>query len=290
MNRVVYLNSTFVPPEEATISVFDGGFLHGAGLFETMRAEGGKVFRLSSHLDRLRNSAATVLRPLERADLPEDAVFTELLERNKLKQARLRLTVTAGSMLPTPDAAEDAPPPLTTVITATELGGYTDKLYADGATVTICDYRQARSDPLAGHKTTAFFSRLMGLRAAQQANCLESLWFNVHNQLAEGSISNVFLIKDGALRTPPLDTPVLPGVARAAVLELAKGSGMNCTEAALTLDDLFAADEVFLTNVVMQIMPVVRIEKHDVGAGCVGPIVKRLRESFIDLVRQECRS
>ncbi len=290
MNPVVYLNGEYVPQDEARISVFDGGWLHGAGLFETMRAEQGKVFRLSAHLDRMRNSAASILRPIERADLPEDAVFSELLDRNGLTRARLRLTVTAGSMLPQEDTDEDAPPPLTTALSAAPLNGYSDAIYRDGITVAICDYRQARSDPLAGHKTISFFSRLMGLRDAQRANCLEAIWFNVHNQLAEGSISNVFLVKDGALKTPPLDTPVLPGIARAAILELARQSDMDIAETALTLDDLLSADEVFLTNVIMQIVPVVRIEKHDVGHSRVGPITKRLREDFVNFVRKECQA
>lgn len=130
----------------------------------------------------------------------------------------------------------------------------------------------------------------MGLRDAQRANCLEAIWFNVHNRLAEGSISNVFLVKDGALKTPPLDTPVLPGIARAVILELARRSGMEVAEAALALDDLLAADEVFLTNVIMQIMPVVRVEKHEVGHGRVGPIASQLREDFRNLVRKECQA
>lgn len=290
MKGVVYLNGAFVPPESAQISVFDGGLLHGAGLFETMRAENGKVFRLEAHLDRLRASADKILRPLERTNLPESAVFNELLERNGFQQARVRLTVTAGSMLPTSDTTEDGPPPLTVILTASELGGYADQRYSDGAAVAVCDYRQAKSDPLCGHKTTSYVSRLIGLREAQRANCLETLWFNVHNHLAEGSISNVFLIKDDVLRTPPVDTPVLPGVTRAAVLELAKAAHVEFTETPLTLDDLLGADEVFLTNVIMQIMPVVQIEKHVVGNGEVGPNVKRLHESFKELVRQECSS
>lgn len=290
MNRVVYLNGAFVPIASAQVGVFDGGWLHGAGLFETMRAEHGTVFRLHAHLDRLRASAAKILRPLERTDLPDGAVFSELLERNGLVQARVRLTVTAGSMLPTADAAEQGPPPLTIAVTASELGAYGDGLYTDGAAVTICDYRQAKSDPLSGHKTTSCLSRLIGLREAQRADCLETLWFNVHNQLAEGSISNVFLIKDDVLRTPPLDTPVLPGVTRGAVLELAKSAHVETSEMPLTLDDLLSADEVFLTNVIMQIMPVVRIEKHEVGTGRVGPNVKRLHDRFKELVRQECPS
>jgi len=285
----VYINGAFIPRDEAKVSISDGGWLHGAGLFETIRAEYGRVFRLRQHLDRLRNSAATILRPIERADLPADEVFHELLERNELHTARLRLTVTAGSMLERPEPGGDVILPLSIALTATDLGGYPDSMYEGGIHVAVCDYRQARSDPLAGHKTTSYLPRLLGLRQAQRAQCPEALWFNVHNQLAEGSVSNVFLVKDGAIKTPPIDTPVLPGIARAAVIELAAEAGVSLEETPLTLEDLFGADEVFLTNVVMQVMPVIRVEKHDVGDGRVGPTARKLREAFHDLVRKECQ-
>jgi len=285
----VYINGAFVRRDEASVSITDGGWLHGAGLFETIRAEYGRVFRLRQHLDRLRNSAATILRPIERADLPGDDVFAELLERNGLHKARLRLTVTAGSMLERPEPGAEDVLPLSIALTATDLDGYPDSMYQNGIHVAVCDYRQARSDPLAGHKTTSYLPRLLGLRQAQRAQCPEALWFNVHNQLAEGSVSNVFLVKGGAVKTPPLDTPVLPGIARAAVIELAGAANIPLEETALTLDDLFGADEVFLTNVIMQVLPVIRVEKHDVGDGRVGPVARKMREAFHELVRKECQ-
>jgi len=285
----VYINGAFVPRSEATVSITDGGWLHGAGLFETIRAEYGRVFRLRQHLDRLRNSAATILRPIERADLPGDDVFAELLERNGLHKARLRLTVATGSVLDGPGPGGDEVMPLSIALTATDLAGYSDSMYQSGVRVVVCDFRQARSDPLAGHKTTAYLPRLLGLRQAQRAQCPEALWFNIHNQLAEGSISNVFLVKNGTIKTPPLDTPVLPGIARSVAIELAEAAQIPLDEAPLTLDDLFGADEVFLTNVIMQVMPVIRIEQHDVGDGRVGPIAKNMREAFHELVRRECQ-
>ena len=290
MTPTVYINGTFVPRDEASVSITDGGWLHGAGLFETMRAEYGRIFRLRQHLERLRNSAAKLLRPIERADLPADEVFAELLERNGLSKARLRLTVTAGSMLDRPEPGAVDVMPLSIALTATALGGYPDSMYQSGIHVVVCDFRQARSDPLAGHKTTAYLPRLLGLRQAQRTQCPEALWFNVHNQLAEGSISNVFLAKDGTIKTPPLDTPVLPGIARAAVIELAQAAKIPLEETPLTLDDLFVADESFLTNVIMQVMPVIRVEKHDVGDGRVGSITKKMREAFHGLVRKECQT
>lgn len=285
MTATVYLNGAFVSEREAHVSVYDGGWLHGAGLFETMRAEAGRVFRLESHLDRLRRSANVILAPMERSDLPDEHVFEQLLERNVLKEARVRLTVSAGSMR---EADEGGVGRLTVCATASPLSGYPAELYERGAHAAVCDYRQSTCDPLAGHKSTAHLPRLLGLRQAQQKRCLEAIWFTTGNQLAEGSISNVFVVRGGMLKTPALDTPVLAGVARGLVLQIAQDCDVPCAQCPLSIDDLLDADEVLLTNAIMQVMPVVRVESHDIGNGRVGSIGKRLYQEYRKRVQQEC--
>ena len=285
VTATVYLNGVFVPAEEARVSVYDGGWLHGAGLFETMRAEGGRIFRLESHVERLRRSAGAILTPMERSDLPHEGAFRELLDRNGLKEARVRLTVSSGSML---EGEEGDVRRLTICVTAAPLSAYPAELYDRGVQAAVCDFRQSTSDPLAGHKTTAHLPRLIGLRHARQRRCLEAIWFTTRNQLAEGSISNVFVVRDGVLKTPPLDTPVLPGIARELVLEITSKCGIECEQCPLSIDDLLDADEVLLTNAIMQVMPVIRVERHDIGDGRVGPMAKRLREEYRRRVREEC--
>jgi len=287
MSTTIYLNRKFVPESEATINVYDGGWLHGAGLFETMLAENGRIFRLQAHLERLINSARKILRPIDRSDLPDETIFYDLLERNIMRSARIRVTVTAGSMRSRQN--DDEPPELTVCITANKLVPYADSYYEKGVQVVICGYRVSPTDPIAGHKTTAYLPRLMGMREAQQAKCMEALWFTTQNQLAEGSITNVFIVKDGVLKTPPLDTPVLPGIARSVVLELAGEEKIDALECPLIIDDLLDADEVILTNAMMQVMPVIRVEKHDINDSKVGPVAGRLRECYRQLVRKECR-
>ena len=117
---------------------------------------------------------------------------------------------------------------------------------------------------------------------------MEAIWFTTNNQLAEGSISNVFLVRKGILKTPPLDTPVLPGIARSVVLEIARRDGLEVQERPLTVDDLLDADEVFLTNTIMQVMPVIRVEKRGIGKGGVGPVAGRHRREYEKHVREEC--
>jgi branched-chain amino acid aminotransferase len=285
VTATVYLNGAFVSGPNAHVSVYDGGWLHGAGLFETMRAEGGRVFRLESHLERLRRSADVLLAPMEHSDLPKETVFRELLERNGLKEARVRLTVSAGSMR---EAEGDDVRRLTVCATVFPLSGYPKELYERGVSVVVCDFRQSTSDPLAGHKCTAYLPRLLGLRQAQQKRCTEAIWFTTGNKLAEGSISNVFVVRGGKLKTPPLDTPVLPGIARGLVLQIAADCGITCEQCPLSIDDLLDADEVLLTNAIMQVMPVVHVERHDIGGGRVGAIGNRLYQEYRKRVRQEC--
>ncbi len=314
MTPTIYFNGEFLPADDAHVSVHDGGWLHGAGLFETMRAEGGRVFRLESHMSRLMQSAAKLLRPFGREDLPSRVDFLDLLERNELKVARVRMTVSAGPVtgvgpaLQTTDAekartaetvrtparrdlhsATTADPAKATVcVSASSLSPPPAKTYETGVRVVICDHRQSPTDPLAGHKTTAYLGRLLALRDAQRARCMEALWFTTESLLAEGSISSVFIVKKDVLKTPPLDTPVLPGITRGIVLDIARDAKIETRECPLTIDDLLDADELLLTNSIMQVMPVVRVEKRDIADGHVGPVAKRLLEAYRQLVRKEC--
>jgi len=293
LTATVYLNGEFVDESEAKLSVCDGGWLHGAGLFETMRAENSRIFRLELHMRRLCRSAAILLTPLERGVLPSPAVIAGLLERNGLTEARIRLTVSAAApsrrLQPARTSEQlDACSALTVCLTAAELSGYPSGFYENGIQVAICDSRLSPTDPIAGHKTTAYLPRLLALREAQRAKCTESLWFTTANRLAEGSISNVFVVREGVLKTPPLDTPVLPGITRATLLEIARDAGVETQECPLTIDDLLDADEVLLTNSIMQVMPVIRVEKRDIGDGRVGSIAKRLLEDYRKLVQEEC--
>jgi len=282
---VVYINGAFVPETEALIRVDDGGWLHGAGLFETMRAENGRVFRFDAHVRRLIRSAERVLRPIERSMLPTEGAIGELLERNRLHTARVRMTATAGSVRGDPSATEF--PPLSVCVSALPLTAYPTESYERGVQAVICDYRVSPSDPVAGHKTTSYLPRLLGLRRAQMVGAAEAIWFTTQNHLAEGCISNVFVVSDGVLRTAPLETPVLAGIARAVVFELARANGIKAREEVLTINDLLDAQEVLLTNSIMQVMPVVRVEKRDIGDGHVGPMAKRLLLHYRELVQKE---
>lgn len=270
----VYLNGQLVSADKAAVAVTDSSFLYGIGLFETMRAENGQVFRLADHLARLNGSAQKLGIQNRCADAQIEAAIGELLAANKLKRARLRLSISNGAIL------DDGKPTTHILITAAELTGYPADYYQKGVRVILTDWRQNPKDPYCGHKTTCYGPRLMALRDAHAKLAAEALWFTTENALAEGCISNVFLVNDGRLFTPPADTPVLAGIARKTVLELADQLKIECIQKPLRIDDLLAAQEVFLTNVIMQVLPVAAVEAHTVGDGKVGKITRSFKEAF----------
>jgi branched-chain amino acid aminotransferase len=281
----VCINGQLVPADQAGVSVFDAGFMQGVGLFETMRTYRGRVFRLERHLDRLVNSAAELGWTL----IPDHEQMTEsinaVLSAVGPHDLRVRLTVTTGSLR----AAEAGAPELTTVVTASPGGKYPDAYYEQGVEVVISRFRQSRFDPLAGHKTTSYFGRLAALREAHGKGALEAIWLNDQAFVAEGAISNVFAVRDGRLVTPPLAAPILPGTTRATVIELATSIGVAIEETNLTAEQLKSSAEVFLTNSMMEIMPVTRIERGAIGDGRPGAITRRLAALYSECVARECR-
>ena len=274
----VFLNDRLVEAADAAIPHNDSGFLYGMGLFETMRCRGGKVFRLDDHLRRLFASAQvlSIHHAYDKAQI-KDAI-SGLLEANGLSDARLRLTLTGGP----PKADNETHPTL--LITATDFTPYPAEYHENGVRVVLTEARQNPADPLSGHKSTCYASRLLVLNTAHRKLAAEALWFTTDNRLAEGCISNVFLVKDGTVLTPGLSAGVLPGIARRTVCELASAAGVALEEKDLTVHDLLGADEVFVTNVVMMVLPVVAVEAHTVGAGKPGPVTERLLGMFNEYI------
>jgi branched-subunit amino acid aminotransferase/4-amino-4-deoxychorismate lyase len=177
-------------------------------------------------------------------------------------------------------------PIATLVITASKFQPYPEEYYKKGVLVVLCPSRQNISDPTCGHKTTSYLPRMLALRQAHEKKTAEALWFTTDGRLAEGCISNVFLVKGSRLYTPATNTPVLAGIARKTVCELAITEKIELVEKDLSIDDLLGADEVFITNVIMQIMPVVGIEKHNVGQGNPGPVTKKTQEHYNEFVKR----
>lgn len=285
----VYLNGEIVPFQQAAISVWDAGFLHGASTFTTMLAYNGKVFRLDRHLKRLFDTVA--LLGLRVTVTAEDltAAVGQLLTANELLpaadgeapgEARMRITLTPGS-------EKDGEPVvlITTEAQLPQIKEWRDK----GITAVVANFRQTAGDPTYGYKTGCYLPRILARQEAAVKGAQEALWFTTDNHLAEACFRNIFLVLDGRVFTPPRDTPVLPGVVREAALELCGQLGIPAdSETPLTVKEMLGAQEVFLTGSGMGVCPVVQIERHEVGDGKPGPITRKLQQAYQELLDREC--
>ncbi|NBC10759.1 MAG: hypothetical protein GVY24_03370 [Planctomycetes bacterium] len=288
-----YVNGEFVDLDKATLSIHDAGVQHAVGLFETMQAFNGRVFRLEAHVDRLIQSARELgmTRSLRHDPLCECVEAT--LKENDMTEARLRLTVTGGdlSLLGAARSGGRARPHTPTVLcVAGPPTEYPPGFFADGVTVTIADGRANPFDPGAGHKTLNYWPRLRALADAAAHGAGEALWLSVSNHLAGGSVSNALLVKDGVLLSPyargeeasgALPAPVLPGITRSCVLELAESMDNPVHRRMITIEDVLGADELMLTNSSWQILPVVAVEKSTIGDGKPGELTAKLRHALL---------
>ena len=276
----VHLNGQIMPISEATLSIADVGFLHGASAFTTMLAHNGVVFRLDRHIARLLDTVRLLgLRSDANADSLAEAT-NELLPANSLSRARVRITLSPGEL---------SGDQTTTLITADPLPEYAPEWYEKGISVVIAAFKQMTGSPVYGHKTGCYLPRVLARQEAAAKGCDEALWFTPDNRLAEACFCNVFLVLGGEVYTPPRDTPVLPGVAREAVLELCGGLGIVWhDDRALTIRETLGATEMFLTSSCTGVRPVVRVERHAVGSEKPGPITRKIMASYRALLDQEC--
>ncbi|MEM7624900.1 MAG: aminotransferase class IV [Planctomycetota bacterium] len=280
----------------------DGGFQHAVGLFETFQVYHGQPFRLDQHLRRLAGSARELGLAEELHTEPLAEAVRQTIKHNHLERARLRLTVTAGTLSLLVAADESAPQvqvQRTVAIVPSEPTNYDPAYFRDGITAVIHGPAASPFDDNAGHKTLNYWSRLRSLRRAAAAGAGESIWLNVTNHLASGAVSNLLLVKDGVVFTPfargeeapeALRAPVLPGVTRAAVTELAHEAGVAVMRKMLTVEDLLGADEVMLTNSGWGVLPVTKVEQKTIGDGKVGPMTEALRVGLVALIEKETKA
>jgi branched-chain amino acid aminotransferase len=297
---VIWLNGAFVEGSEASVSVLDAGLQHGVGLFETMQARHGRVFRLQDHLDRLAESAAELeLVETLRVEPLSEAV-AEVLRRWGRPEARVRLTLTGGVVNMLREVRESKPVQVepNLLIVASPPTPFPEELFERGVAAVVADDRVSPLDRFGGHKTLWYWPRLAALRTAARAGASEALWFDVSNRLTCGCTSNVFLVKGDRLLTPlargeepkgGLRSPVLPGVARRTLLGLAAECGLRPERCSLTIEDVLGADEAFLSNVSWGVLPVVRLERSTIGAGEVGPATRNLRRAWLQTVDAQTR-
>jgi len=284
MAEIIYLNGQLIPRSKTKLSPFDHGFLYGYGLFETMRAYQGHIFRLDRHLTRLRHSAESIglVNRLTAFDL--EAACTKSLEVNKLKDARLRLTVSAGEGDMTPDPSTCSSP--TVLITARNLVPLPPGKYESGFKAALSSLHRNSQSPLSRLKSTCYMENILARMAARAAGCDEAILLNEQGYLAEGSTTNIFLASNGELITPSLESGVLPGITREAVLEIAQAANIKTLERQVELKELIEAEEAFITNSILELMPLTWFEGKPIGTGKPGQLTRKLIASYRKLINE----
>ncbi len=281
----IYINGQFYDKAEAKISVYDHGLLYGDGVFEGIRVYSGKVFRLREHLERLYDCARAVALeiPLTREQMGEAVVAT--VRANAKQDGYIRLVVTRGAGSLGLDPRRTSDPQV--IIIVDDITLYPPEMYENGMEIvtaaTIRNHPNALNPRV---KSLNYLNNIMAKVEGLRAGCQEALMLNHKGEVAECTGDNVFLVKRGVLRTPPLDAGILEGVTRNAVIELAKQADILVEEISLTRHDVYTADEVFLTGTAAEVIPVVKCDGRAIGTGKPGPVTKRLRERFQQLVRQ----
>jgi branched-subunit amino acid aminotransferase/4-amino-4-deoxychorismate lyase len=249
----VWLNGRVLPAGDATVPALDRGVLWGYGLFETMRVYDGRVWALAEHLERLSSGAAELDIRVPAADDLGCAIDT-VLAANQIEQAGTRITITRGAGPADPHA--DAVGEPNVIVTAWPLRDYR-QVYERGASlVTI----PGGGRPLAGLKTTSYAVSVAGRLVAARAGADDALFVCDDGRVLEATGSNVFALNGDTMRTPPLGENLLPGVTRRYVIEIAERVGLRVDESPVTLDDLFAADEVVLTSSLREVYPAVSVD------------------------------
>jgi branched-chain amino acid aminotransferase len=276
-DAVVWLDGALVALSDARISPFDHGLTVGDGVFETLRVYGGVPFAWTRHYERLVRSAGGLGLEVPAADVVRQA-GDAVLEANGLLDARLRVTVTGG---PSPAGSERGPGGPTVLVVATAMAPWP----ATVDVVTVPWVRNERS-AVAGLKTTSYAENVRALAHAHSLGAGEAIFPNTRDELCEATGSNIFIVRDGVLRTPDAASGCLLGVTRALVLELAEAAGEPTYEGPMTLGELATADEVFLTSSTREVHPVARVDGRPLSP-VPGPVTQWCARRFVELLGRD---
>ena len=283
----IYLNNQFVTQRRARVSVFDRGFLYGDGVFETLRAYNGRIFRLEDHLRRLKESARRLEIPLPYPTERLGRLLIRSLLINRLREASVRISISRGAGPVGLDPGPARRPTL--VILPRAFRGYPKDRYRRGLKAAIVSVRRTPARALdPSIKSANFLNNILAEIEARKRKADEGIMLTLSGFLAEGSVSNLFIVKNRRLYTPGTDLGILAGITRQEVIRLARRAGIPLTEGHQRPSALYKADECFLTNTSMEVMPVVRADGIRIGNGKPGPVTRRLLTDYRDRVRSEC--
>lgn len=284
MQALVSVDGRPLPPSDARVSVFDRGLLHGDGAFEVLRTYAGRPFALEEHLSRLQSSAAIIDLALPAPPAQLRAEVESLVASAPWPESAVRLVVTRGEGPPGVELDPAMRP--RRVVMVTPLPPPSESLYRDGVrAISLREARRCDPDPrsLSRAKTLSWLPSLVALRRARAAGAYEAIRVGDDGVVFEAATANVFFVESGALRTPSLDCGVLPGITRELVLSAARDRGVSVDEGKLSAASLWTADEVFVTASLREVVPVVRVDDHEVGEGSPGPVTRAMHRALREL-------
>lgn len=280
----IYIDGRFYRDGEAKISVFDHGLLYGDGIFEGIRIYNGRVFKLQEHIDRLFYSAKAILLNIPMSRLQIMKATVETCRKNKLRDGYIRLVVTrgVGTLGLNPKRCKNP----SVIIIADKIQLYPVEYYERGLDIiTVPTVRNLHSALNPAIKSLNYLNNILAKIEANNGGCEEAVMLNAQGFVSECTGDNLFIVKNGALFTPPLSAGALYGITRQTVIEIATQLGMAVSEPNLTRYDLFNADECFITGTAAEIVPVVKIDGRTIGTGKPGPLTRKLVTEYHALTK-----
>ncbi|SFJ10073.1 branched-chain amino acid aminotransferase [Paenibacillus sp. UNC496MF] len=281
--QVIYLNGNYVSKEDAKVSVFDHGFLYGDGIFEGIRIYNGNIFKCKEHLDRLYDSAKSIMLDIPLSYGEMEAALVETIRRNELRDGYIRLVVSRGPGNLGLDPTRC--PAAWIIIIVEQLAIYPEEAYRDGLVSVSVSQRRNLPDALNPKiKSLNYLNNILVKIQANLAGVGEAIMLNAQGYVAEGSSDNIFIVKRGVVYTPPCYVGALEGITRATIIELCAKLGYSLKEEPFTLHDVYVADEVFFTGTAAEVIAVREVDGRTIGEGKAGPITSRLLAEFRNTV------
>ncbi len=273
--NIVYLNGSYLPVAEANVSVMDRGFLFGDGVYEVIPVFGDNLLRVDEHLTRLQNSLhrVSMANPFNNDEWQK--IFSQLLSKNQGEDRAIYLQISRGAY-PTRDLTinKDYPPTVFVMVLQVTLPDM-DVLSAGISVITVDDFRWQACDI----KSTSLIANVM-LKQQAKAEKVEDAILIRNGIVTEGTASNVFLVKDGAIFTPPTGVQLLPGITRDLVIEIAENNAIIVQQQEIKEAELYRADEIWMTSSTREIAPVIRLNGGAVGSGAAGEMWQRLMDLY----------
>ena len=282
----IYLDGKMVEAGQAKVSVFDHGLLYGDGVFEGIRSYNGLVFKLKEHVDRLFESAHTILLKIPMTKQQVIAAVVQTLKANRLKDAYVRLVVTRGPGDLGLDPNKCGAP--TVFIIADKIVLYPSRVYREGMEIVTVPTPRNLPEALNPQiKSLNYLNNILAKIEATNAGVQEALMLSAHGYVAECTGDNLFIVKEGTLLTPPPHAGILKGITRACVMDLARKAKVAVREEMMTRHDLYNAEECFLTGTAAEIAPIVKIDGRTIGTAKPGKITLRLMRDFRKATRSD---